>query len=215
MPSPMQPATAKRGTAPRLWLSLSAVFAACVSATAGAGQIDAPTLYLLRSGMSSAEVLVRAGPPDLVDPPGVAGTAVVARDGFSVERWHYIPDRSEHDPHLTVITMRPGRVFNIERTKVFSRAGVPEPPAATPDPGPGDSELSRQRLNRTLSAAEHYARTRARLKRDDIELRRAEEELPDEDRQTSELRIYRGVDESGSVYYGDTPLEKARGFSRP
>ncbi len=215
MPVSARILTPQPATAPRPQLLLSATLAACVSAAANAGQIDAATLFLLQPGMSQAEVLVRAGPPDLVHPPGVAATAVVARDGFTQERWHYIPDRSEHDPHLTVITMRHGRVFNIERTKVFSRAGLPQPPATAPVHVPRDSEIIRERLNRTLSAAERYAETRARLKRDDIELRRAQSELSDAGGETSEITIYRGVDEDGSMYYGDTPLKEARGFGNP
>lgn len=63
----------------------------------------------------------------------------------------------------------------------------------------------RRRLQRTLRAAEHYAGTRARLKREDIELRQVADELTDPGVGGSEFKIYRGLDEDGRVYYRDRP----------
>lgn len=195
----------KRAIAARKLVSRLALLGVLAPGAAAAGQIDATTLFLLRPGMPESEVLVRAGAPDLVSPPGSGGVRIISSNAAAVERWHYIPDRSEHDPHLTIITMTNGRVFNIERRKVFSRDGLPEPPEAAPDRKPSDSEIVRERLERTMEAAERYARTRARLKREDIELRQAAGELPETPTGRGELEIYRGLDADGSAYYGDRP----------
>ncbi len=210
--------------------ALITVFGA-VSATAiQAGQIDASVLFMLRTGMDESEVLVRAGPPDLVTSPGgetfevFTGSAVAGPDGevafdsfrsvnaAAVRRWHYIPDSSEHDPHLTVITMKAGWVFSIERKKIFSRYLPPPPDQTSYDRPPvmTDDDIVRQRLQRTLDAAEHYAETRNRLKREEIELRRARAELPTVTTENTETKVYRSVDANGEVYYGDRPPAERR-----
>jgi hypothetical protein len=200
------------------WLLLAAGYAR-------AGQLDAATFFLIDTGMEESEVLIRAGPPDLLTSPG--GETFAVTDGSfvsgsgggagfdtvrrahpaAVRRWHYIPDASEHDPHLTVITMKSGRVFSVERTKLFSRRGLPEPSAI---PGAGrrvlsDEEIVRRRLQRTLDAAERYARTRSRLKREDIELTRAAAGLPSLTAADTGDKVFRSVDDEGVVYYGDRP----------
>ena len=127
--------------------------AGCISLLAAgyalAGQLDSATYFALDRGMSESEVLVRAGPPDLVTHPG--GEVIVdrravrlasddprltlLRDGervrqVTVKQFHYIPDHREHDPHLTVITLRGGRVWEIERTKLLTRPPAPARVAA-------------------------------------------------------------------------------------
>jgi hypothetical protein len=93
----------------------------------GAGQIDFDTYRLLQRGMSEAEVLVRAGPPDKINSfdVGIGGL----QSFETVRQLFYIPRPGEVDPHLTVITTQGGRVSDIERTKLFSspkgRAGGP------------------------------------------------------------------------------------------
>lgn len=192
---------------------------------ARAAQLDAATFFLIETGMEESEVLIRAGAPDLVTSPGgetfevIDGSLVTGVDGdrdfdavrsvhtAAVRRWHYIPDSSEHDPHLTVITMKSGRVFDIDRKKVFSRQGLPEP-AAIPSGNRrvlSDEEIVRRRLQRTLDAAERYARTRSRLKHDEIELTRAAAGLPELTAADTGKKVYRSVDDEGVVYYGDRP----------
>lgn len=198
-------------------------FAVLASGKAGAGQIDSATFFLLRTGMSESEILIRAGSPDLVTTPGGERVEVISgsigegmsgRNGFDVFRklrishttlWHYIPDRSEYDPHLTIITMKGGRVSDIEREKIFSREGLPEPPPASSSPAPSDSEIVRRRLERTMRAAEHYARTRARLKQEGLDLEQAADGSTEPGAGDSEFKIYRGVDADGGVYFGDRP----------
>lgn len=201
-------------------------FLAAVSAgLTQAGQIDSSVLFMLRTGMAESEVLVRAGPPDLVTSPGDEAIEVrsgaevqdaegnIAFDTFerinvaAVRRWHYIPDASEHDPHLTIITMKRGLVFNIERKKIFSRhLPPPSDQSSSPrQPVMTDDDIMRQRLQRTLDAAERYAETRSRLKREGIELTRAKAELPAVTAADTETKVYRSVDADGQVYYGDRP----------
>ncbi len=201
-------------------------FLAAVSAgLTQAGQIDSSVLFRLRTGMAESEVLVRAGPPDLVTSPGDEAIEVrsgaevrdaegnIAFDTFervnvaAVRRWHYIPDASEHDPHLTIITMKRGLVFNIERKKIFSRDLLPSPEQSSAErpPPPTDEDIERRRLQRTLDAAEHYAETRNRLKREEIELTRAKAELPVVAAEDTETKLYRSVDADGQVNYGDRP----------
>jgi hypothetical protein len=206
------------------------VFAAVSSAAVQAGQIDTSVLIMLRTGMDESEVLVRAGPPDLVTSPGgeafevFSGSAVegpdgdVAFDSFrsintaAVRRWHYIPDSSEHDPHLTVITMKSGWVFNIERKKIFSRYLPPPPDQTSYDRPPvmTDDDIVRERLQRTLDAAERYAETRNRLKREEVELTRARTELPAVTAEDTDTKVYRSIDADGEVYYGDRPPAERR-----
>ncbi len=175
------------------------------SAVAMAGQIDITTFNTLRRGMSESEVLIRAGPPDLVDTIRVEsvgthrrslhgrGSIVTRSAEWPVRQLHYIPAPDQHDPHLTVITIRDGVVSLIERTKVFGRiAPGPEPAAARRR---SDHDLKIRRAERTLEAARAYAATRARLKAE------AESASPKPD---FKLR-YRTVQPDGSVYFGDKP----------
>ncbi|HEY5701356.1 MAG TPA: DUF4124 domain-containing protein [Gammaproteobacteria bacterium] len=195
-----------------------------------AGQIDTATFFLLETGMEESEVLVRAGTPDLVT--SIGGEILETFDGTltpefvdgrgfggvrrihstNLRRWHYIPDTSEHDPHLTVITMKSGRVSNIERKKVFSRQGLPNPKANSLSRRqvPSDDDIVRRRLERTLDAAERYARTRSRLKREEIALARAAADLPELTVGDTDAKVYRSVDDHGVVYYGDRPPNNPR-----
>lgn len=162
--------------------------------TASAGQIDFETYIKLEPGMLESELLVRAGPPDLVTMPG----------GFSeVRRLHYIPGPGEHDPFLTVITIRAGRIADVQRVKQFSRA-----PARSTAKGPrsqrrSDDEIKVKRAEDTLKAAKAYAETRARLKQ------AAERQFNDEKASAPEDSAgatYEAVQPDGNTYYGDRPL---------
>ena len=110
-----------------------------LSASAIAGQVDSSAYFHLRRGMSESEVLVRAGPPDLVTSPGQEAVEVrhgvvdqgndgdVSFDSFRRARiptlasWHYVPSPGETDPFITIGTFRGGEVWELQRTKVFSR----------------------------------------------------------------------------------------------
>ena len=99
------------------------------SSLAGAGQIDSSAYFHLRQGMSESEVLVRAGPPDLVTSPGQEAIEVnngvvdrgedgeVTFDTFrrtripTLTRWHYVPGPGETDPFITIITVPRRRDF--------------------------------------------------------------------------------------------------------
>lgn len=208
-----------------LQATLVAVLGAGSASVSRAAQIDAATFFLIENGMEESEVLIRAGAPDLVTSPGgevfevLDGSLVTSSGGSqefdsvrsihtaAVRRWHYIPDTSEHDPHLTVITMKSGRVFNIERKKVFSRQGLPEPRVQIfgGDAAPKEEDIVRGRLERTLDAAEHYARIRSNLKREGIELTKAAAELPQVSVNDTQTKVYRSKDGEGVVYYGDRP----------
>ncbi len=195
-----------------------------------AAQIDTATFFLIETGMEESEVLVRAGTPDLVTSiggeiletfDGTVTPGFVDSTGFgsvrrirsaNLRRWHYIPDASEHDPHLTVITMKSGRVSHIERKKVFSRQGLAKPKASplSRRQVPSDDDIVRRRLQRTLDAAERYARTRSRLKREEIALARAVADLPELTVGNVDAKVYRSVDDDGLVYYGDRPPNNPR-----
>lgn len=181
---------------------------------AGAGQIDSAAYFHLRRGMSESEVLVRAGPPDLVTSPGLEAVEVkhgvvehgdegeVTFDTFrrtripTVAQWHYVPGPEESDPFITIITFRAGEIWELERTKVFSRHKAKSvEPAAERE---ASSDIQRERADNTLKAAEAYAATRARLKEqagDDAEAAPA----------TEGTTIYKSVQPDGSTYFGDTP----------
>lgn len=208
--------TGDRG--PRIVGLVAGVLLGAPLVAAQAGQIESATFFGLRRGMSESEILVRAGPPDLITSPGTR-SVVISSDRVSrapdgglaidrvkrvvspaLERWHYIPDRSESDPHLTVITFRGGQVWDMERTKVFSRAGLPAPPGASGDAGQrlSDEEIRLRRAERTLEAAESYAETRERL-------RKAATSAPEDPGGT----VYRGTDAEGAAYFGDRPPAEA------
>ena len=203
--------------APTLLLAMVIAMAiAWVPLPAGAGQIDSSAYFHLRRGMSESEVLVRAGSPDLVTSPGTEAVEVkrgmvdqgedgeVTFDSFrrtripTITRWHYVPGAGETDPFITIITFRAGEIWEIQRTKVFSRhkakssGGTSDSATVT-----SDTDIQRERADNTLKAAETYAATRAKLKE-----QAGEEGAP---AATQETTIYRGVQPDGSTYFGDSP----------
>ncbi len=186
--------------------------------SADAGQIDSAAYFHLKRGMSESEVLVRAGPPDLVTSPGLEAVEVkhgvvdrgvdgdVTFDSFrrtripTIARWHYVPGTGETDPFITIVTFRAGELWETERTKVFSRY-LPKNSEATSERAAvtlTDTDIQRQRADNTLKAAEAYAATRAKLKE------QAENDRVDTvaDGKTT---IYKGVRPDGSTYFGDAP----------
>ena len=79
-------------------------------APAGAAEprgMDFDTYIRLSRGMTEGELLNRAGKPDHIS------LDAVRRD--IVKSFYYYPTRS--DPFITVVTLRGGRIDNIERTK--------------------------------------------------------------------------------------------------
>mgnify|MGYP001813938155 CR=1 FL=1 len=185
----------------RRWLA--AVVLSGVSVASSAGQIDITTFNTIRIGMNEGEVLVRAGPPDLRVPLGAVETTFDSFYGTTettafVNELHYIPDSSEHDPHLTVITIRGGKVHAIDRTKVFSRTLAPSSSNqyAPTQQTRSDHDIKVQRADRTLQAAQRYAETRARLKA------AAEPTL------TTDQDVYSEVQADGSTYFGDRPPDE-------
>jgi hypothetical protein len=184
----------------------------------GAGQIESSVYFHLRRGMSESEVLVRAGPPDLVTSPGLEAVEVksgrvdrgddgeVSFDSFrrtripTLSRWHYVPGAEETDPFITIITFRAGEAWEIQRTKVFSRS-APKSSASASDQDSAtitDTDIQRERADNTLKAAEAYAATRAKLKQQagDQAASATAAEAP---------TIYKGVQPDGSTYFGDSP----------
>jgi hypothetical protein len=63
----------------------------------------------LRRGMSEGELLLRAGKPDQESVEGYRN--------FVVKSLYYHP--TTDDPFITVVTLRGGRVANLERTRKF------------------------------------------------------------------------------------------------
>ena len=76
-------------------------------AAAGPRGMDFDTYLRLQPGMTEGELLVRAGQPDHIS------LDAVRRD--IVKAFYYYPTRG--DPFITVVTLRGGRIDNIERTK--------------------------------------------------------------------------------------------------
>ena len=185
---------------------------------AGAGQIESSAYFHLRRGMSEGEVLVRAGPPDLVTSPGVEAVEVkhglvdrgddgeLTFDSFrrtripTLSRWHYVPGPGETDPFITIVTFRAGEVWELERTKVFSRYKPSSSGSASDKDSVTvtDTDIQRQRADNTLKAAEAYAATRAKLK--EQAGNEAASAPPD-----GKATIYKGVQPDGSTYFGDSP----------
>jgi hypothetical protein len=175
-----------------------ALFAALAAGCVAAGQMSLETFGNLRRGMLESEVVLRAGPPDLVTSP--EGDVVVFGEGIygpSVRELHYLPDSAEHDPQLTVVTITRGRVSALERRKItappeslYGGDVGAEPPAPAPR---SDIDIRRDRAERTLDAAEEYSEVRARIKA------RGHESPP------TQRRLYRGHDDKGSPYFGDVP----------
>ena len=189
---------------------------AVVPLPAAAGQIDSAAFFHLRRGMSESEVLVRAGPPDLVTSPGLEAIEVkrgmvdrgidgeVTFDSFrrtripTISQWHYVPGPEETDPFITIITFRAGEIFELERTKVFSRYKPKSAGKASDGGGTTATDIQRERADNTLKAAEAYAATRAKLK----------EQAGDEGAEApagESKTIYRSVQPDGSTYFGDSP----------
>lgn len=181
-----------------------------------AGQIDSSAFFLLQRGMSESEILVRAGPPDLVTSPGQEAVEVkhgvvqrgedgaVSFDSFlrtripTITSWHYVPAPGETDPFITIVTFRGGEVWELQRQKVFSRYRPPSSGAAPEQGSVSDTDIRRERADNTLKAAEAYAATRAKLKVEggDTEVGVTAEES---------MTIYKGVQPDGSTYFGDSP----------
>ncbi|MGH8618130.1 MAG: DUF4124 domain-containing protein [Burkholderiales bacterium] len=63
----------------------------------------------LKLGMSEAELLTRAGKPDLDSLDNI--------QGLFVKTYNYMPTGS--NPFYTIITLRGGRIVNLERTRKF------------------------------------------------------------------------------------------------
>jgi hypothetical protein len=181
-----------------------------------AGQIDSSAFFLLRRGMSESEILVRAGPPDLVTSPGQeavqvnqgmverGGDGAVSFETFqrtripTVASWHYVPGPGETDPFITIITFRAGEVWELQRTKVFSRYKPKSTGASAEQETISDNDIQRERADNTLKAAQDYAATRAKLKEQGA--------TTGVDASTREgTTIYQGVQPDGSVYFGDSP----------
>ena len=187
-----------------------------------AGQLKSSIYYALDRGMSESELLVRAGEPDLVTYPGgvvISRRSAVGAVGgddrrlgliggvertryIEIKEYHYIPDYTEHDPHLTVVTLRAGRVFDIERTKLLTRPSRPSGELDTESqPRMSDQDIRIEQIDRVLSAAEAYAETRARLK--------GNTGTPDESLapEASAPGVYRDTSPDGVPYFGDRPME--------
>ena len=174
-----------------------------------AGQVDITTFNTLRVGMAESEVITRAGYPDLDTSIGaLVGpntqhlsyadglTRTYAGHSYQLEKeFHYIPSSSEHDPHLTIVKIRGGRVAAITRTKVFSRSNLPAESTRTGNKILSDHEIKVLRAERTVRAAQQYAQTRANLKAD------AEQSAPSEE----PTAIYSSKQADGSTYFGDRP----------
>jgi hypothetical protein len=176
----------------------AAIVAALAAALAAADQMSLETFGNLRRGMLESEVLLRAGPPDLVTSP--EGDVVVLGGGVygpSVRELHYLPAGDEHDPQLTVVTITRGRVSALERRKITAPSeSLYGGDAGGEPPGPAprrDIDIQRERADRTLDAAERYSEVRARIKA-------GSDETPPPRRP-----VYRGRDEAGSPYFGDVP----------
>jgi hypothetical protein len=69
--------------------------------------MDFDTYIRLQTGMTEGELILRAGRPDHISLDNVR------RD--IVKSFYYYPTRG--DPFITVVTLRSGRIDNIERTK--------------------------------------------------------------------------------------------------
>lgn len=181
-----------------------------------AGQIDSSAFFLLRRGMSESEVLVRAGPPDLVTSPGQEAVQVnqgmvergedggLSFDTFrrtripTITSWHYVPGPGETDPFITIITFRAGEVWELQRTKVFSRYKPKSAGATAEQETVSDNDIQRERADNTLKAAQDYAATRAKLKE--------QGGVTGVDPGTRETTtIYQSVQPDGSIYFGDSP----------
>lgn len=71
--------------------------------------MDFDTFIRLQRGMTEGELLLRAGNPDQMN--------VEDFQSLIVKSYYYHPTAG--DPYITVVTVRGGRIDNIERTKKF------------------------------------------------------------------------------------------------
>jgi hypothetical protein len=85
------------------------LLAACVWAAQPVRGMDFDTYIRLQRGMTEGELLSRAGPPDYV--------ALDAVRREVAKSFYYYPTAT--DPFTTVVTVRGGRIDNIERTKKY------------------------------------------------------------------------------------------------
>ena len=145
--------------------------------------------------MSESEVFYRVGEPDRIT---IDGVDVEIGYGFYGHRreLHFIPSPEEHDPQLTIVHIRNGKIASLERIKLLTRAPLPPPP---PEPR-GDPTVDQEhvirsgRAERTLNAAERYSAVRARLKAQNAAAS-----------SSAERPLYRGQGSDGVPYYGDRP----------
>jgi hypothetical protein len=89
---------------------------------------------LLRQGMSEAELLQRAGPPDYMSVDGSVGSSVISGrrvgppgpdkpprvqtfSNLELKNFYYYPTVS--DPFTTVVTLTGGRISEMQRTRKF------------------------------------------------------------------------------------------------
>jgi hypothetical protein len=88
---------------------------------------------MLRQGMTEAELLQRAGPPDYMSVDGSVGNVVSARrigppgpgkpprvetfSNMELKNFYYYPTVS--DPFTTVVTLTGGRISEMQRTRKF------------------------------------------------------------------------------------------------
>ena len=209
----MSPTTLSASFPTLFMLALVSLLSVTNSQPAPAAQMDLSTFNLLRMGMTESEVLVRAGLPDLdtsialesletesvvTDVADNTRLVGLIRHGrlLAIKELHYIPGPDEHDPHLTVVTIRGGRLFALERVKVFSRNSSSRQSTPSNQRFYSDDEIKIKQAERTVKAAKDYAETRARLK---------EAILPERQTVSSAVHIYRVVQPDGSVYFGDRP----------
>ena len=90
-------------------MALAAPAAAQAPAAPAIRGMDFDTYIRLQTGMSEGELLQRAGNPDQ--------WTVDNLQALVVKSYYYLPTTA--NPYITVITLRGGRVANIERTKKF------------------------------------------------------------------------------------------------
>lgn len=80
-----------------------------------ASQLDSDIYLRLRVGMSEGEILIRAGQPDRV----IYFDGEAQRTLQSIKQFLYIPKPGDFDPRLTIISLRAGKVTEMERIKIF------------------------------------------------------------------------------------------------
>ncbi|MBI1823360.1 MAG: hypothetical protein HY200_01585 [Nitrospirae bacterium] len=89
-----------------------------ISLQASAGMMDFDAYRMLEIGTSEGEVLARAGPPDREIEVRIEKEN---DDTYSVVReLTYIPYPDQEDPHITVITIKKGKVIAMDRNPVMT-----------------------------------------------------------------------------------------------